>query len=234
MARAAMTAHLIEHASRAEQAQALASAVAADLQSVLQARGVARLAVPGGTTPGPFLTLLGAAPVDWDRIAVTLTDERWLPTSSDRSNQRLLGETLFAGPAAAAEFVPLYGATHDPADSIDAIHASLKRIALPLDVIVLGMGEDMHTASLFPGADRLAAALSDDAPPAMALRAPGAGEARVTLTAPVIRGAGKAYLLIQGAAKRAALDKAAGARIEDAPVRVVLDRTGPTQVFYAD
>jgi 6-phosphogluconolactonase len=66
------------------------------------------------------------------------------------------------------------------------------------------------------------------------VRAPGAAEPRVTLTAPVIRGAGAAYLLIQGAAKRAALERAADARIEDAPVRVALDRTGPTQVFYAD
>jgi 6-phosphogluconolactonase len=229
-----MTAALVAAPDRPAQAAALAEAVAADLRAALAARGRARLAVPGGTTPGPFLTRLGAADLPWERVGVTLTDERWVPTSSDRSNQRLLGETLFAGPAAAAEFVPLYGATQDPAESIDAIRASLDRIALPLDVIVLGMGEDMHTASLFPGADTLASALAPDAPPAMAVRAPGAAEPRVTLTAPVIRGAGAAYLLIQGAAKRAALERAADARIEDAPVRVALDRTGPTQVFYAD
>ena len=230
-----MTARLVEHPSREAQAQALAEAVAADLRAALDARGVARIAVPGGTTPGPFLTRLGGLPLDWDRIAVTLTDERWVPTSSDRSNQRLLSDTLFRGPAAAAAFAPLYGATAEPAQAMDAICASLGRIALPLDVAVLGMGEDMHAASLFPGADRLAAALADDAPPAMALRAPGAGEARVSLTAPVLRAARKAYLLIQGPAKRAALARAAAAKdATEAPVRVVLDRDGPTEIFYAD
>jgi 6-phosphogluconolactonase len=224
----------VAHPSREVQAQALAGAVADDLRAALDARGVARLAVPGGTTPGPFLTRLGALPLDWDRIAVTLTDERWVPTSSDRSNQRLLSQTLFRGPAAAAEFVPLYGAASEPAQAMEAICASLARIALPLDVAVLGMGEDMHVASLFPGADRLAAALADDAPPAMALRAPGAGEARVTLTAPALNAARKAYLLIQGPAKRAALARAQAADPLSAPVRVVLDRDGPTEVCYAD
>jgi 6-phosphogluconolactonase len=219
---------------RAAQAAALAEAVAADLSAALRARGRATLAVPGGTTPGPFLTALGDRSLDWERIAVTLTDERWVPVSSDRSNQRLLAETLFRGPAAAAEFAPLYGATAEPADAMGAICATLKRIALPLDVVVLGMGEDMHTASLFPGADRLAQALADGAPPAMVLRAPGAPEARVTLTAPVLKGAGRAYVLIQGPAKRAAMEKAATLPAGDAPVRVVLDRAGPTTAFYAD
>jgi 6-phosphogluconolactonase len=224
---------MVGHDSREAQAAALADAVAADLQAALDAKGRATLAVPGGTTPGPFLTALGGKPLDWERIAVTLTDERWVPVSSERSNQRLLAATLFRGAAAGAEFVPLYGATAEPADAMGAICTALERIALPLDVVVLGMGEDMHTASLFPGADKLAQALADDAPAAMALRAPGAEEARVTLTAPVLKKAGKAYLLIQGAAKRAALEKAAGAKLADAPVRAVLDRGGPTEAFWA-
>ncbi len=230
-----MTATLIEHPSRDAQAQALAEAVAADLRTALAARGRATLAVPGGTTPGPFLTLLGAMPLAWERIGVTLTDERWVPVSSPRSNQRLLAETLFKGAAAGAEFAPLYGATDDPADGLSAVATALRQLILPLDVAVLGMGEDMHTASLFPGADKLRAALADDAPPVLALRAPGAPEARVTLTAPVLRAAKAAYLLIQGPAKRATLARAEAAKsVEDAPVRVILDRAGPTTIHYAD
>ncbi len=221
--------------SREALAEALADRVAADLKAALDTRGRGTLAVPGGTTPGPFLAALGAKPLNWERIAVTLTDERWVPTSSDRSNQRLVGETLFRGAAAAAEFAPLYGATAEPAQSMDAICASLDRLVLPLDVVVCGMGEDLHTASLFPGADKLRRALADDAPPALAMNAPGAPEPRVTLTAPVLRGAAHAYLLIVGAAKREALARAEAETDEEAaPVRVLLTRTKPLTVFYAD
>lgn len=228
-----MSVDIVTHASRDAQAQALASEVAGDLRAALSARGRATLAVPGGATPGPFLTALGAMSLDWSRVGVTLTDERWVPVSSPRSNQALLAATLFAGAAAAAEFAPLYGATDEPADALGAIATALRQIVLPLDVCVLGMGEDMHTASLFPGADKLAQALGDDAPPVLALRAPGAQEARITLSAPVLRGARKRYLLIQGAAKRAALTRAqAAASAAEAPVRVALD-AGVT-VHYAD
>lgn len=218
-----------------ELGRALAERVAGDLRAALTSRGRARLAVPGGTTPGPFLTALGTADLDWERVAVTLTDERWVPTGDPRSNQRLVAETLFRGRAAAAEFVPLYGATAEPADSLSAIATALSQIALPLDVAVLGMGGDMHTASLFPGALGLAAALKGDAPPVAAITAPGAAEPRITLTAPVLSGAGKRYLLIRGAEKRAALDRALTAQgPEEAPVRVVLDAPGGATIFHAE
>jgi 6-phosphogluconolactonase len=214
---------IVEHADRETLSRALAERVAQDLRAALDRRGRATLAVPGGGTPGPFLTALGGMALNWDRVAVTPTDERWVPTSSERSNQGMLGRTLFTGAAAAAEFVPLYGATAEPAQAMDAICASLSRLILPLDVVVAGMGDDMHTASLFPGADHLRAALAEDAPPAMAMRAPGAAEPRVTLTGPALRRAGRIYLLITGDEKRQTLARAAGRDAETAPVRTLLD-----------
>jgi 6-phosphogluconolactonase len=92
---------------------------------------------------------------------------------------------------------------------------------LPLSVVLLGMGGDMHTASLFPGADRLAEALAPDAPPVMAMRAPGAPEPRVTLTAPVLDGAMSKHVVITGAEKRAALERAAQLSPMEAPIRAV-------------
>lgn len=225
----------IDHPSRAAQADALAGLVAADLRDALRRRGRAALAVPGGTTPAAFLTALGARGLDWEGVTVTLTDERWVSPSSPRSNARLVGETLFAGPAAAATFVPLRGDGPEPRDGLHALTTALNQLALPLDVAVLGMGADGHTASLFPGADRLAAALADDAPPAMALNAPGAGEPRVTLTAPVLCAARRAYLLICGADKAAALDRAAGeGPVADAPVRALLRGSPALEIHYAD
>jgi 6-phosphogluconolactonase len=93
------------------------------------------------------------------------------------------------------------------------------------------MGADMHTASLFPGADLLAQALAADAPPVMALRADAAGEPRITLTAPVLKGAFHTHILITGPEKRAAIERAATLPERDAPVRAVL---GNATVHWAE
>ena len=178
--------------------------------------------MPGGTTPAAFLSALGGHVLDWAAVAVTLTDERCLPAGHPRSNRRLLDETLFASPARAARFVAL-----DDGEALSAL--------LPLDACVLGMGEDWHIASLFPGADRLEDALSPEcATPALRLRAPGAPEERITLTAPALTGAGRCFVLIHGAAKSEALDRAeTAAGPADAPVRLVLDAPNPTTVYWA-
>jgi len=224
-----------DHPSREAQGEALARAVADDLNAALSARGSARLAVPGGTTPGPFLTLLGQAALNWDRVTVTLTDERWVSASDPRSNQRLLSETLFRGAAAAARFVPLSGDGPGPEDGLRSLTLSLQQLALPLDVAVLGMGADGHTASLFPGATGLAAALAPDAPPAVAIRAAGAPEPRITLSAPALLSAPRAYLLIAGVDKAAALETALqDGPVEDAPVRAILRGATSLDVHYAD
>ena len=223
---------VVEYPSRGALAEGLAGVIAERLRALAAERGRASLAVPGGTTPGPMIARLGEADLPWEAVAVTLTDERWVPVASERSNQRLLARTLFRGRAAAAEFVPLYAGTPEPAQGLDAVNASLERIVLPLDIAVLGMGADMHTASLFPGAVGLDRALSPDAPAALAITAPGAEEARVTLSARVLAAAGERHLLIAGADKRAALDRAL--EIGDprrAPVLAVLP--GAT-VHYAD
>ena len=219
------------YASRDGLAEAVAALLAERLRALIAGAGRARVAVPGGTTPGPMLTILGQADLDWGRVAVTLTDERLVPAESARSNQRLLGETLFKGRAAAATFVPLLAAAADRAGTLDGVCEGLRRVALPLDIAVLGMGADMHTASLFPGADGLAEALAPDAPPAVAIAAPGADEPRVTLSAPALAAAER-HILIVGAGKRAALERArAIADPRRAPVCAVL--AGAT-VHYAD
>ena len=123
--------------------------------------------MPGGTTPAPFLTALGGADLVWGDIRVMPTDERLVPETSARSNARLIRETLLQGPAKAAQFIHL----HEP---ILGNRAARVEAALPVDVLVLGMGGDMHTASLFPGAPELAAALADDAPALVTIHPAGA------------------------------------------------------------
>ena len=200
---------------------ALADKIAGELGEFLRRDGRATFCVPGGTTPGPIFDTLSGVDIDWPGVAVILNDERWVPEDSPRSNTRLLRERLLRGRAAGATLIPLYADAPLPEDMLAALSAGITP-HLPISVLLLGMGADMHTASLFPGADLLTEALSSHAPPLMALRADAAGEPRITLTAPVLRGAMRTHILITGAEKRSAIERAAHLTDLEAPVRTVL------------
>jgi len=199
----------------------LADTLAGELENTLLTQDFASFAVPGGTTPGPVFDVLAAnTRIDWARVHVMLTDERWVPEDSDRSNTKLLRERLLVGSAAAAKYVPLYGGTSTPEDSLDTLADGMQAV-LPVSVMLLGMGADMHTASIFPGADKLDEALTGDAL-LVPMRAPGAPEPRITLSAKVLKGAMKRHIVIKGADKRVALEKALTLTPQEAPVAAVL------------
>ncbi len=210
-----------EYADRELMVMELAQVITGALSDMLSHAPRASLAVAGGTTPGPVFDILSGVGIDWGRVDVLLTDERWVPENNPRSNTRLLRERLLVDKAASARLIPLYGGTELPEESLGTL-ADGVRAALPLSVVLLGMGEDMHTASLFPGADNLDHALSPKAPPLLAMRAPGAEEPRVTLTAPVLNGAMSKHLMITGTSKRAAFARAENLKPELAPVRAVM------------
>lgn len=225
---------ILQYPDRALLMRDLAEMVADQLIEALESQDHATLVVPGGTTPGPFLTALSKAKLDWARVRIMLSDERFVPEDSERSNTRLLRQTLLQNNAAAAHLVPLTTLGDAPEDVIDSLRAGIES-ALPIDVLVLGMGADMHTASLFPGADNLDAALASNAPSLMAMRAPGAPEPRLTLSAPVLRAARNIHILITGEDKKAALAEAflEGPDAE-APIRVILSAERPVDIHYAD
>ncbi len=224
---------LMQYPDRVVLAVDLAEIVAEQLQDAIDLNGKATLAVPGGTTPERVLRELSKADIMWNKVSVMLTDERFVPESSERSNTRLLRETLLQGNAAMATLMPFYMAGDKPEDILGQISGGLKP-ALPIDVCVLGMGVDMHTASIFPGADLLAEALADDAPILLPMRAPNAPEPRLTLTAPVLRAAKHIHLLITGQDKLDALQEALLKGPEaQAPVRIILSRND-TKIHYAE
>jgi 6-phosphogluconolactonase len=212
---------LVEYPDRELMMISLADTLASELNNVLLTHETASFCVPGGTTPGPVFDVLSGVDLDWPRVAVFLNDERWVPEDSPRSNTRLLRERLLTGRAAQARFVPLYAPAPTPEEALPGLIEGLEP-HLPISVLLLGMGADMHTASLFPGADRLDEALSDDAPVLMALRAKGAVEPRVTLTARVLRDAMSIHVLIAGTEKREALERARSLPVHEAPIRAVL------------
>ncbi|MDU8929797.1 6-phosphogluconolactonase [Alisedimentitalea sp. MJ-SS2] len=212
---------LIEYADAEMMALDLANTIAGELESVLMGGGRATLVVAGGTTPGPVFDSLSGADLDWPRVDVALSDERWLPEVNLRSNARLIKERLLVGRAAEARFHPLFVPADDPEEVLAEIESGLIP-CLPISVLLLGMGVDMHTASLFPGGDNLATALAPDAPILIPIRADGAPEPRVSMSARVLNAALSKHLMITGTAKRNALEKAQNLPASEAPVSSVL------------
>ena len=201
----------------------LANKLAGELRQCLLTHDHASFAVPGGTTPGPIFDNLCSANLDWSRVHVMLTDERWVPEASERSNTRLLRQRLLTGRAAEAVYVPLYADAPTPEDALDDLQEALTP-ELPLSLVLLGMGADMHTASIFPGADQLDRALHGD-DRLVAMRAPGAPEPRITLSAKVLRAAMSRHIVIVGREKREALERAKDLSPEEAPVAAILPGT---------
>ena len=214
--------NLIEYADADMLALNLAQTMAGALENMLFHEERVTLVVPGGETPGPVFDNLCAADIDWSRVDVTLTDERWLPDVHVRSNARLIRERLLTGRASAARFHPLYARAEQPEDSLPEIESGLVP-CLPISVLLLGMGADMHTASLFPGGDGLALALEADAPILVAMRAEEVPEPRVTFSAKILNEALNKHLIITGTPKRNALEKALNLPPEEAPVAAILD-----------
>ncbi len=211
----------VTYSSREELLSSLAELTAKQLETSLTSSKRASLCVPGGSTPGPMFDQLCEMELDWKNIDVLLNDERWVPETSERSNTTLLKQRLIVKKAAQARLVPLYCDEPTPEEGLPALIDGIEKI-LPLSVLILGMGADMHTASLFPGADQLELGLSEDAPNLLAMRAPGAAEPRITLSAKALKTAQHTHVLITGQEKRDVLEAAIGQNEQDAPITAFL------------
>lgn len=229
---------LQEHtcANTAAQARQLAEAVAAQLRHAIATRGRALLAVSGGKSPIALFEHLRQQPLDWPSVTVLLADERCVPHTHPDSNTALVRQHLLQDGAAAATFVTFF----DALDAIDtlatAANQRLASLHWPLDVAVLGMGEDGHTASLFPAAPGLDTALHTTAHVAW-VRPDAIGHAphpRLTLTLPTLQAARQLHLSLAGPAKQAVYRQALARPDVALPVSLLLHRPAhPFSVWLA-
>lgn len=219
-------------ANRKELADALADRIVAQLTRAIAAKGDATLAVSGGSTPGLLFDALSDRDLDWPSVVVTLVDERFVPETSDRSNAGLVRTRLLKNKAAAARFAPLY---RDGGTIEECVADAGKALARNKpDVVVLGMGNDGHTASFFPDAAELESVINPQGKSlAAAVHAETAGEPRLTLTLPAIIDAEFIALHIEGAEKADTLARAT----EDGstlPIRRVIDAAHrPVEIYWA-
>lgn len=222
------------HRNGDELAQALARRVADDLRNALALHGVAKVAFSGGTTPQRFFAALSREQLDWSRVRVLPVDERWVPPVHKRSNELLLREHLLQNEAASARLLPLFRPVATPERALQAVLTSVAH-QLPLDVVVLGMGEDGHIASLFPDLDqdrRDIGLQPEGRAPVLAVRSNNAPEPRMSLTLSAICTAPSLYLHIEGDAKRRVFDGAVADARCKLPIRALLARTPVAPQLY--
>ena len=214
---------------------ALADNIAAELRTALETRGKASLVVSGGRTPSPFFSELSRKHLDWNNVGVTLADERWVASDHPDSNEATVRRSLLQHDAARAKFVALKNAAPDPEQGEAACETALGALPLPFDVVVLGMGDDGHTASLFPQAPQLAAALDmNSGKRCIGIDPVTAPHARMSLTLPALLASRRIAVLMTGTGKWDVYQKARQpGPVEAFPIRSILHQTQvPVDVYW--
>jgi 6-phosphogluconolactonase len=217
-------------------ARTLSDQLAANLRIAIAARGLASLVVSGGKSPIKLFELLRIETLDWSRVCIALADERWVDPTDPESNEKLVRDYLLKESAAAARFIGLKNAA--PTPDLGAVSAweTFARVPRPFDAVVLGMGDDGHTASLFPRSPNLASALN---PAAIAgcvgMRSPVAPHPRLSLNLSALLDSRRIVLPLGGAQKWKTYCAASGdGPAEEMPIRCVLrQRQTPVEVMWA-
>lgn len=225
---------LRECADGATLTAALTQHVARRLKEDLAQQEQAVLVVSGGKSPVPLFQALSIQTLAWSRVTVTLADERWVPPDHADSNEALVRTHLLKGRAATAQLVPLWTGDATPEAGAPAVCEALDALPHPFSQVILGMGEDGHIASLFPGAAELAEGLSTTAS-ALAVHPLHAPHTRLSLSLRALLDSRDLVLMISGEAKRRVLEVALGeGPVEALPVRAILRQTAvPVSVFWA-
>lgn len=220
-----MQAKLQKFDTSSELNQQFAAQIAAQLQAGIDASGRATLLVSGGNTPKPMFAELSEKDIDWDKVNIALVDDRWVDIDSPASNEKMVREALLINKAKAASFVGMKTQHKDAFAAEQAVNEALAHLNQPFDVVILGMGEDGHTASIFPCCEQLEQALTTKQR-LMATLPSTADHQRMTFTKSALLNSKQLYLHLVGESKEAVLNQvAAGDDEQQAPIRAFLNQT---------
>ncbi len=214
-----------------ELSQAFADFAATTLQNTLAHKPQATLVVPGGNTPRHYLPALAKCKLPWDRITVTLSDERWVDVTDEQSNEHLVKQHLMSHLPENTRFVGLKTRHDNPFSAVEEIHQRLDKLPLPLSLTVLGLGEDGHIASLFPGMNPDLT----DTHHCVAVAPPIAPSPRVSLSLSMLTESENIVLVVTGKTKRRLLDQLSEHPDQKIPLTWLLQHTqSPVIVFEND
>ncbi|MCY4446296.1 MAG: 6-phosphogluconolactonase [Rhodobacteraceae bacterium] len=188
--------NLITYKNTSYWGQSVAILIHSQLEYLISKKGKASLVVPGGTTPDPVFNALSNMELDWSKVIIIPSDERCVTLDSKRSNERMIRNSLLKNKAEGARLISLFQDQSSGEETNKQI-----RLLLPLSICLLGMGEDLHVASLFPDSDELSDAIAKDAPETVCVSVPSQPEQRITLSLNVLNSAQHTHLLFKGETK---------------------------------
>ncbi|MFT4938482.1 MAG: 6-phosphogluconolactonase [Paraglaciecola sp.] len=204
------------------------------LNAGIEENGRASLVVSGGRTPAALFDALSKANVDWQNVDISLADERWVDAEDDASNEKMLRNTLLKNKASAANFIGLKTSHSDAADAVEQCTNNLAYMLTPFDVLILGMGEDGHTASLFPCSEEISQGLDlDSGNSYIAVQPATAPNQRMSLTLPALLNSKNIFLHLTGDSKKQVLEQVIAGDDEAAmPIRAVINNA-PVELIWA-
>jgi 6-phosphogluconolactonase len=222
--------------TRNELDNALATSVSLLLSDAIKRKGKASIAVSGGSTPKGFFSVLSQSDIDWSKVTVTLADERWVALDSNDSNTRLVHENLLQNKAIEAKFFHLKQGEAFSEEILNDLNVAANSMLLPLDVLILGMGEDGHTASLFPCSEQITQCLAADNDNALLKVIPKtAPHQRISFSFAALSKSENTFLHLCGENKQTVLSKALdGDDAFEMPIRAFLHHPSlKTQIYWA-
>lgn len=220
--------------TREQASVAAAERIVEALGHRLELQSEASLVVSGGTTPTRCFEALAQSDIDWDRVHVLLSDERWVPANDESSNERLVRTTLIKNGAAAARLLPAYASDIDVVAGSAALDEAIRLLPFPFASALLGMGTDGHFASLFPDAQNLDEGLDVDGNKlAIPVSTAASPHPRTSLTLSALSRSDEIQLLIFGDDKRAVYEAAKSKDSVYPVAKLLLQKRAPVHVFWA-